>query len=66
MKLPLEKRKMKVVEIDEIDEDIILDSEDCFDPDEEMSDEWKKALQDLKDLGFMQCANTCYIFFLHK
>ena len=53
MKLPLEKRKIKVVEIDEIDEDVILDSEDCFDPDEEMSDEWKKALQDLKDLGFM-------------
>jgi hypothetical protein len=53
MKLPLEKRKIKVVEIDEIDEDVILDSEDCFDPDEEMSDEWKEALQDLKDLGFM-------------
>jgi hypothetical protein len=39
MKLPLEKRKMKVVEIDEIDEDVVLDADEFFDPDEEMSDD---------------------------
>jgi hypothetical protein len=39
MKLPLEKRKMKVVEIDEIDEGVVLDADELFDPDEEMSDD---------------------------
>ena len=38
MKLPLEKRKMKVVELDEF-EDIVLDADEFFDPDEEMSDD---------------------------
>lgn len=57
MKLPLEKRKMKVVEIDEIDEGVVLDADELFDPDEEMSDDWKKALKDLKDFGFMENGN---------
>ena len=32
----------------------MLDEDMFFDPDEEMSDDWKKALKDLKDFGFME------------
>ena len=32
----------------------MLDEDMFFDPDEEMSDDWKKALKDLKDFGFLE------------